>query len=38
MLTDLNKLVGFEERDAYEIKNQKDQNPNWTEWDNFVKP
>lgn len=37
-LTDLNKLVAFEQRDAYEQKNQKTQHPEWTEWDRFVKP
>jgi hypothetical protein len=38
MLTDLNKLVGFEQRDAYEERNIKQDNPLWTEWDRFVKP
>ena len=38
MLTDLNKLINFEQRDAYEEKNQKQENPEWTEWDRFVKP
>lgn len=38
MLTDLNKLVGFESKDAYEQRNIKQQNPGWTDWDRFVKP
>jgi hypothetical protein len=38
MLTDLNKLVGYEQRDAYEERNLKQKNPFWTEWDRFVKP
>lgn len=38
MLTDLNKLVGFEQRDAYEQRNIRQDNPTWTEWDRFVKP
>lgn len=38
MLTDLNKLVGIQQRDAYEQRNNKQQNPFWTEWDRFVKP
>lgn len=38
MLTDLNKLIGFEQRDAYEDRNVKVENPNWTDWDRFVKP
>lgn len=38
MLTDLNKLVGFEQRDAYEERNVKNENPGWTDWDRFVKP
>lgn len=38
MLTDLNKLVGLENRDAYEERNIKQDNPTWTEWDRFVKP
>lgn len=38
MLTDLNKLVGYEQRDAYEERNLKQKNPFWTEWDKFVKP
>lgn len=38
MLTDLNKLVGFEQRDAYEERNIRQDNPGWTEWDRFVKP
>ena len=37
-LTDLNKLVAFDQRDAYEQKNEKTQHPQWTEWDRFVKP
>ena len=37
-LTDLNKLVAFEQRDAYEEKNEKTEHPEWTEWDRFVKP
>ena len=27
MLTDLNKFIGFEQRDAYEERNQKVENP-----------
>lgn len=38
MLTDLNKLINFEQRDAYEERNQRVENPNWSEWDRFVKP
>lgn len=38
MLTDLNKLVGFEQRDAYEERTVKQENPTWTDWDRFVKP
>ncbi len=38
MLTDLNKLVGFEQRDAYEERNLKQKYPFWTEWDRFAKP
>lgn len=38
MLTDLNKLISFEQRDAYEERNVKVQNPDWTDWDRFVKP
>ena len=38
MLTDLNKLIAYEQRDAYEQRNIKVENPTWTEWDNFVKP
>ncbi len=38
MLTDLNKLVNYEQRDAYQERNIKQENPNWTEWDRFVKP
>lgn len=38
MLTDLNKLIGFEQRDAYEERNVKVENPDWTDWDRFVKP
>lgn len=37
MLTDLNKLVAFEQRDAYEERNFKVVNPQWTEWDRFAK-
>ena len=37
-LTDLNKLLAFESRDAYEEKNEKTEHPEWTEWDRFVKP
>ena len=38
MLTDLNKLIGFEQRDAYEERSVKVENPEWTDWDRFVKP
>lgn len=38
MLTDLNKLISFEQRDAYEDRNMKVQNPDWTDWDRFVIP
>lgn len=38
MLTDLNKLVASEDRDAYDQRSKKVQNPGWTEWDRFVKP
>ena len=38
MLTDLNKLINFEQRDAYEERNVKTENPEWTDWDRFVKP
>ena len=37
MLTDLNKLIGFEQRDAYEDRNVKVENPHLTDWDRFVK-
>ena len=37
-LTDLNKLLAFESRDAYEEKNEKTEHPEWTQWDRFVKP
>jgi len=29
MLTDLNKLIAFEQKDAYEIQNIKTKNPTW---------
>ena len=38
MLTDLNKLIGFEQRDAYDERNQRVEHPTWTDWDRFVKP
>ena len=38
MLTDINKLIAFEQKDAYEIRNLKNENPTWKEWDFFVKP
>lgn len=38
MLTDLNKLISFEQRDAYEDRNMKVENPDWTDWDRFVIP
>ena len=37
-LTDLNKLVAFESRDAYEEKNEKTEPPEWTDGDRCVKP
>ena len=30
MLTDLNKLISFEQRDAYEERSVKVENPDWT--------
>lgn len=38
MLTDLNKLISFEQRDAYEDRNLRVENPDWTDWDRFVIP
>lgn len=38
MLTDLNKLISFEQKDAYEERNGKVENPDWSDWDRFVKP
>ena len=37
MLTDLNKLIAFEQKDAYEIQNIKTKNPTWKQWDFFAK-
>ena len=37
-LTNLNKLVAYEQRDAYQIRSEKMENPDYTEWERFVKP
>ena len=37
-MTNLNKLVAYEQRDAYAIRAQKLENPDYTEWERFVKP
>ena len=37
-LTDLNKLVAFDNRDAYRERDMKQENPTWTDWDRYVKP
>jgi serine/threonine-protein phosphatase 2A regulatory subunit B'' len=37
-LTDLNKLISFEQRDAFEDRNIRVENPDWTDWDRFAIP
>lgn len=37
-LTDLNKMIAYDQRDPYEDKAFKNEHPDWTEWDRFVKP
>ena len=37
-LTDLNKILAFEQRDAYEERNEKVAHPDWSDWEKFVKP
>jgi serine/threonine-protein phosphatase 2A regulatory subunit B'' len=38
ILTNLNKLVAYEQRDAYAIRSEKAEHPDYTEWERFVKP
>jgi serine/threonine-protein phosphatase 2A regulatory subunit B'' len=38
ILTNLNKLVAYEQRDAYAIRSEKVDHPDYTEWERFVKP
>jgi hypothetical protein len=38
MLTDLNKLTWYDDRNVYDERDIKQANPSWTEWDRFVKP
>ena len=35
-LTNLNKLVAYEQRDPFMIKNDLTENPDFTEWDRFA--
>ena len=37
-LTDLNKMLAFDQKDPYEDKAFKNDHPDWSEWDRFVKP
>jgi serine/threonine-protein phosphatase 2A regulatory subunit B'' len=36
ILTNLNKFVGYEQRDPFMIKNELNQHPDYTEWDRFA--
>jgi len=35
-LTNLNKLVAYESRDPFSIKNEKTEHPDYSEWDLFA--
>jgi serine/threonine-protein phosphatase 2A regulatory subunit B'' len=37
-LTDLNKMISYDQRDPYEDRAFKNDHPEWTDWDRFVKP
>ena len=37
-LTDLNKMLAYDQRDAYEERAEKTEHPDWTDWERFVKP
>ena len=37
-LTDLNKMLAYDQRDPYEESAEKKDHPEWTDWDKFVKP
>ena len=36
LLTNLNKLVAYEQRDPFLIKNELDNTPNYTDWDRYA--
>jgi hypothetical protein len=36
--TDLNKMLSFDQRDPYEDRAFKNDHPEWSDWDRFVKP
>lgn len=36
--TDLNKTQAYDQRDPYEERAYRNEHPNWSEWDKFVKP
>lgn len=35
-MTNLNKFVAYEQRDPFMIKNELQENPDFTEWDRFA--
>jgi len=35
-LTNLNKFVAYEQRDPFMIRNEQNENPDFTEWDKFA--
>lgn len=37
-LVDLDKMQNYDSRDPYEERAEKNEHPDWTDWERFVKP